>query len=100
MKVPIPHDLPKEEVRRRLHERSHEMADHIPGPMAEVVTDWTSEDRMNMTIRAMGQNLSGSVEIEDTRLMVEVTLPPMLAFMEPVIANAMKDQGQKMLAKD
>jgi hypothetical protein len=76
------------------------MADHIPGPMAEVVTDWASEDRMNMTIRAMGQNLSGSVEIEDTRLMVEVTLPPMLAFMEPVIANAMKDQGQKLLAKD
>ncbi|RZV34185.1 MAG: hypothetical protein EX262_05050 [Sphingomonadaceae bacterium] len=100
MKVPIPHDLPKEEVRRRLHERSHELADHIPGPMAEVATDWTGEDRMNMTICAMGQNLSGSVEIEDTRLMVEVTLPPMLSFLEPVIANAMKDQGQKLLAKD
>lgn len=100
MKVPIPHELPKEEVRRRLKERSHEMADHIPGPMAEVVTDWPSEDRMNMTIRAMGHDLVGTVDIEDSRLVVEVTLPPMLGFMEPVISGAMKNQGQKLLSKD
>lgn len=100
MKVPIPHELPREEVRRRLKERSHEMADHIPGPMAEVVTDWPSEDRMNMTIRAMGHDLVGTVDIEDSRLVVEVTLPPMLGFMEPVISGAMRDQGQKLLAKD
>lgn len=100
MKVPIPHELPREEVRRRLKERSHEMADHIPGPMAEVVTDWPSEDRMNMTIRAMGHDLVGTVDIEDSRLVVEVTLPPMLGFMEPVISGAMKNQGQKLLSKD
>lgn len=100
MKVPIPHELPKEEVRRRLKERAHEMADHIPGPMAEVLTDWPSDDRMNMTITAMGHNLVGTVDIEDARLLVEVTLPPMLGFMEPVISGAMKDQGQKLLAKD
>ena len=100
MKVPIPHELPKEEVRRRLRERSHEMADHIPGPMAEVLTDWPNEDRMNMTIRAMGHDLVGSVEIEDSRLLVEVTLPPMLSFLEPTISGAMQNQGQKLLAKD
>ena len=100
MKVPIPHELPKEEVRRRLRERSHEMADHIPGPMAQVLTDWPSEDRMNMTIKAMGHNLVGTVEIEDHRLLVEVTLPPLLSFMEPVISGAMRDQGRKLLAKD
>ena len=100
MKVPISHQLTKEEVRRRLRERAHEMADHIPGPMAEVVTDWPSEDRMNMTIKAMGQNLAGTVDIEDDRLLVEVTLPPMLSFLEPTISSAMKDQGQKLLAKE
>lgn len=100
MRVPIPHELPREEVRRRLRERSHEMAAHIPGPMAEVLTDWPSEDRMNMTIRAMGQNLVGTVDIEDNRLVVEVTLPPLISFMEPTIAGAMKSQGQKLLAKD
>ncbi|MDC0886735.1 polyhydroxyalkanoic acid system family protein [Altererythrobacter sp.] len=100
MRVPIPHELPKEEVRRRLRERSHEMADHIPGPMAEVVTDWPSEDRMHMTIRAMGHDLVGTVDIEDTRLMVEVTIPPLLSFMEGTISGAMQTQGQKLLAKD
>lgn len=100
MRVPIPHELPKEEVRRRLRERAHEMADHIPGPMAEVLTDWPSEDQMSMTIRAMGHDLVGTVDIEDSRLMVEVTLPPLLSFMEGTISSAMKTQGQKLLAKD
>ena len=41
MRVPIAHTLPKEEVRRRLRERSHEIANFIPGGMADVTTGWT-----------------------------------------------------------
>lgn len=43
MRVPIPHDLPREEVRRRLSSRSHEIARFIPGGMAQVTTDWPNE---------------------------------------------------------
>ena len=99
MRVPIQHDLPKDEVRRRLRERSHELADHIPGQV-QLDTDWPSEDRMTMSVRAMGQSLDGVIEIEERQVWVDVTLPPLLAFMEPVIANAMRDKGQKLLAKD
>ena len=38
MRVPIAHQLPKEEVRRRLRERSHEIASFVPGGMADVKT--------------------------------------------------------------
>ena len=100
MRVPVPHDLPKEEVRRRLRAQSHEIVDHIPGPMAKADTEWVSEDRMNMTIHAMGQTLVGSVEVEEHRMMLEVDLPPMLSFLEPMISSAMQTQGQKLLAKD
>ncbi len=98
MQVPISHDLPKEEVRRRLRERSHEIADHIPGGMAEITTDWSSEDQMDMTITAMGQNLVGKVEIEDNRMVLSVDLPMALSFVQPVIEAAMKKQGQKLLS--
>lgn len=100
MRVPIPHELPREEARRRLRANAHKMVEHIPGPMAEVLTDWPSEDRMNLTITAMGQTLAGTVDIEEHRLVVDITLPAMLSFMEPAISGAMQQQGQKLLAKD
>ena len=58
MQVAIPHDLGREEVRRRLKSRSHELAGAIPGGMAEVQTDWPNQDRMNMSIQAVGQALT------------------------------------------
>lgn len=97
MRVPIAHDLPKEEVRRRLRERSHEIADFVPGGMAEVATGWPDEDRMTLNVRAMGQGIDGQVIIEDHQVVFEVNLPPMLSFVEPMVAGAIRDQGQKLL---
>ena len=97
MRVPIPHSLPKEEVRRRLRERSHELADHIPGGMAEVETGWPSEDRMTLSVGAMGQTVAGYVEIEDTRVVVDLTLPAALSFFEPIVKGALQQKGQKLL---
>jgi len=100
MRVAIPHDLPRETVRERLRSRSHEIADHIPGGMAEVTTTWASEDSMTMRVTAMGQNLDGRVDIEDGQLVFEIDLPPALGFIEPMVAGAVRQQGQKLLTKD
>ena len=97
MRVAIPHDLPRAEVQRRLKERSHEIADHIPGGMAKVTTGWVSDDRMNINVSAMGQDLRGVVDIEDNQLVFEIALPMALSFVEPIISGAIKQQGQKML---
>ncbi|GAA4647662.1 hypothetical protein GCM10023115_56240 [Pontixanthobacter gangjinensis] len=98
MRVAIPHDLPREEVRNRLRDRSHEIADHIPGGMAKVETNWAGEDRMGINVSAMGQDLKGVVDIEDGQLVFQIALPMALSFVEPIIKNAIKQQGQKMLA--
>ena len=97
MRVAIPHDLPREEVKRRLKDRSHEIADHIPGGMAQVTTDWPNEEQMGINVAAMGQNLRGNVDIEDGQLVFEIDLPLALSFIEPMISGAIKQQGQKML---
>ena len=44
MRVALPHDLGRDEVRRRLKERSHEIAGYLPGGMANVETDWVGDD--------------------------------------------------------
>lgn len=97
MRVPISHDLPKEEVRRRLSSRSHEIANFIPGGMADVTTAWPNEDTMTLGVRAMGQGINGRVLIEEHQVVFEVDLPPALSFVEPMVAGAIRQQGTKLL---
>ena len=97
MRVAIPHDLPQEEVIRRLKERSHEIADHIPGGMAQVTTGWPSDDQMSINVNAMGNDLAGMVNVEDSQIVFEIALPMALSFVEPIIAGAIRQQGQQML---
>ena len=97
MRVPIPHDLPKEEVRHRLSSRSHEIANFVPGGMAQVETAWPDEDTMTLGVRAMGQGINGRVLIEERQVVFEIDLPAALAFVEPMVAGAIRQQGTKLL---
>ncbi|HTN14234.1 MAG TPA: polyhydroxyalkanoic acid system family protein [Sphingomonadaceae bacterium] len=98
MRMVLPHSLGKEEVRRRLHDNSHKIAGQLPGGMADVTTDWAGEDRMTMVISAMGQNLSGAVEIGEGEVAFELELPLALSFARPMAEAAMRQMGEKLLA--
>ncbi|HYD25310.1 MAG TPA: polyhydroxyalkanoic acid system family protein [Croceibacterium sp.] len=98
MRVPIPHSLGREEARRRLRANSHKMAEGFPAGMAQVETSWPSDDRMAMSIQAMGQAVVGRIDIEDAQVILTVDLPPALGFIEPIVAGAIRQSGQKMLA--
>ena len=98
MEIEIPHNLGREEVRRRLSENSHRLGDNIPGGVAEIKTDWPSEDRMAMSIGAMGQMLTGHVDIRDDKVIFEMHLPVALGFLKPIVDAAIRDQGHKLLA--
>jgi hypothetical protein len=98
MRVAVQHDLGKEEARRRLQSRGHEIADMVPGNMAEVTTGWPSEDRMTITVAAMGQEMGGAVDIEDAQVVFEIQLPAMLSFMEPAMKGAVEKNAGKLLA--
>jgi len=98
MEVAIPHALGREEARRRLQANSHTMADALPGSMAQVTWGWPSEDRMEMTIAAMGQNLAGHIDVGETQVVLSIDLPPALGFIQPIVEGAIRQQGQKLLA--
>lgn len=98
MRVPIKHDLPKEEVRRRLRERMPELPSHLPGGTGEVTTAWPDEDTMTLAVAALGQTVRTRIEIEERQVIVELDLPPMLSFFKPLIAAAVSDKGTRLLA--
>lgn len=97
MEVAIPHSLGREEARRRLRENSHKMGDALPGGMAQVTTRWSSEDRMEMAIAAMGQSLVGHIDVGEAQVMLSIDLPPALGFLQPIVEGAIRQQGEKLL---
>ena len=97
MRVPIPHQLGRDEARRRLHARSGELAGMMPGGIADVTITWPSEDRMDIAVRAMGKLVNAAVEVGDSNVVVEVDLPLALKFFEPLVRGAVETNGRKLL---
>ena len=96
MRVAIPHGLGRDEARRRIKGRAHEIVDFLPGG-ADVSTTWPSEDRMTLNVGAMGQAITGDIDIQDGQVVFTVNLPSMMSFVEPMIAKAITAKGQKLL---
>jgi hypothetical protein len=51
-----------------------------------------------MHVQAMGQELNGQVELEEGKIVFNVVLPAALSFIEPMVAGALKQSGQKLIA--
>lgn len=98
MEVAIPHSLGKDTVRERLRTRSHLIGEGIHGGVADVQTQWPSEDRMVLAVSALGQTVNAHVDIEDNQVVFVVDVPPALGFVKPIIEGAIRQQGEKMLA--
>ena len=99
MRVALPHNLGREEVRRRLSTRSHEIGDMIPGGLARVSSQWPSEDLMELTVDAMGQKITGDIEIYEAEVVIEFDLPPALSFFRPMIEGAVRSNTTRLLEK-
>lgn len=97
MRIAIPHSIGKDEARRRVRERSGEIANFIPG-FASVATNWLDDDRMNLTVGAMGQELSGAIEVGEREVAFTVDLPAALSFVEPMIRSQIEAKARKLLS--
>jgi len=98
MRVAIPTSLPRDEVRRRIREKSGELAGIVPGGIATVETAWKDDDTMAMGVTAMGQTINGTVVAEEGQLVVDFDLPAQLGFFGKMIEEKIREKGQKLLA--
>ncbi len=99
MRVALPHQLGREEVRRRLNDHSHEIAGMIPGGFATVDTAWPDEDQMDLNVNALGQRVKGRVDIFEDQVVIELDLPAALGMARSAIEKAVRSNAQKMLEK-
>jgi hypothetical protein len=98
MRVTLPHDLTKEEVRRRMHKHADEIGSFFPAGLAKVTTAWPSEDRMTITAEVMGQTIPGGVDVRENDVVIEMDLPLLFSVMKGPLEAAVKKEGQRLLA--
>jgi hypothetical protein len=95
--VDIPHSLGREAAKARLAGNIGSLGRHIPGGIADLQTTWPAPDRMLVTLRAMGQNLSVTLDIGDSVVRASFMLPGVLGFMADAISAAVRREGSQLL---
>ncbi|MEL6876713.1 MAG: polyhydroxyalkanoic acid system family protein [Pseudomonadota bacterium] len=99
MRIALPHQLGREEVRRRMHENADKIGSYFPEGTATVETSWPNEDQMDLLVKAWGQRVDGFVEIEEEQVIIEFSLPAILSIAKPLIEKAIRKEGGKLLEK-
>jgi putative polyhydroxyalkanoate system protein len=95
IEVDLPHNLGKDEARRRIANNLHKLEQHIPGG-AKVQSGWTG-DQLNLEVAAMGQQVTAEIDVEETKVRLKVLLPPMLGMFSGLIQGALQKKGSVLL---
>ena len=95
IEVDLPHKLGRDEARRRIANNVHKLEQHIPGS-AQVQTGWVG-DQLNLDVAAMGQSVTGTIDVEETRVRMKLLLPPALAMFAGLIQAGLQRKGDVLL---
>ena len=95
--VSIPHQLGRDEAIRRLKTGLTRAVAGIP--ILKVDEERWDDNRMFFRIRAVGQVASGSVDVEEDHVRLEVMLPWLLQRFAQAAQTAIKNRGNLLLTK-
>jgi hypothetical protein len=94
----IPHQLGRAEARRRIDDGFASLARTLR-PAAGVMSKAWTGDRLAFALSAVGQEVRGTVDVEDAVVKLEVLLPGLLAIMADRLKGRLRAQGQLLLEK-
>jgi putative polyhydroxyalkanoate system protein len=96
--VNIPHELGRAEARRRIEEGFTRFSSQMGAAAGAFTKSWDG-DRLNFALQAMGQAISGSIDVEDSSVRLEVLLPNLLALVAGKLKGRLQKEGQILLEK-
>jgi len=95
--ISLPHALGKEEAMRRIKPALTTAAQRFP--VLKVEHEVWSQDRLDFRVRALGQAASGTVEVGEDRVRLEVTLPWLLHKFAEVVQKTITGSARVLLDK-
>jgi hypothetical protein len=96
--VSIPHRLGKEEAVRRLKSGLQRARTSFGGQFAVHEEAW-SGDHLDLRIAMFGQATSGTIDVAEDHVRIEVQLPRLIAMLGDKAKGLIEKQGQLMLEK-
>jgi hypothetical protein len=96
--VTIPHRLSKAEAKRRLQAGFHNLRSSV-GKSFMVLKDSWAGDHLDFQASLLGQSTTGTVDVAEDHVRLEVQLPWVLAMLADKAKALVKRQGQLMLEK-
>src|SRR5512136_1626431 len=94
--VTIPHQLGKEEAIRRLKNGFGNVRSTV-GEKFVVLTDNWKGDHLDFRASLLGQNATGTIDVEDRSVRLVIELPWILALLANKAKAIVQKQGQLML---
>lgn len=96
--VNVPHKLSREDARDRIDSGFGKVQEQIAGKAVSVDQTWNG-DSMAFTAGAMGQNITGTLHVQESNVLIEIDLPWFLAKLSGGIADKLKKGTQLLLDK-
>ena len=96
--VTIPHELGKAEARRRLEAGFADMSRHLGGSVGALSQRWEG-DQLSFALQAIGQQVTGFVDVADRSVRIELVLPGVLGLIASKIRGRLQKEGQILLEK-
>lgn len=96
--VVIPHQLGRLEARRRLETGLGQLKQTFGDKVTSIEESWTG-DRLDVRVAALGQSITGNLEVAEDQVRVELQLPWMLAMLAEKAKGMIEKQGTLMLER-
>ena len=94
--ISIPHRLTQDEARTRLQKGITDLKTRHAASIAQVDETWTG-NQMAFRLTAMGQAITGRVDVQPDAVKLDVDLPFILAMLAERIRPRVEQEGRRML---
>jgi len=99
IRISMPHQLGRAEARRRIETGFSKLADQLPGGARVFEKHWDG-DRLTFSLAALGQTISGSLDVLDATVTMDIELPGLLGQIAGAFKDRLQKAGQLLLTKD
>ena len=96
--VSIPHQLGAVEAQRRLQTGIEQLKEQYAGKFAVLDDRWTGH-RLDFRVSAVGQTVTGTLDVAEDSVMLALQLPWMLAMIAQKAQAMIQSKGQLLLEK-
>lgn len=93
--ITLPHELGRVEARRRIDSGVERLVGQF-GPAADLTHSWTA-DSLAFSVVAVGQTVTGKIDVEEREVRLEVNLPGIFGLIAGKVKGRLRDEAQLLL---